>query len=371
MPRTDRLQLAAVVIFCAAIQIWTATSRSGTATWTGFQPLPTFLAGDGPYYRATLLSIIEDGDIDVRNQFAQLQYDPASHVSLAADGRWVPKAPLPLSVFSIPFFVVLGDRGLLAFNLLQLSILTSIMWLLARVAATPIAASMATLVFMLGTLLRPAAYNWSPDLLSTMLTMTSMLALLRHRMMSSALLLSLALWVKVTNLAFVPLFGAYAVWTSTRQEWLRFAGGTLLGIATIAVWQWRLFGSPLVTPYDRVIASITDGVVAIEPSHRTFFDVNLIQGILTQLTDRRMGLIASAPPIVAGFLGLLPLYRRHSPLAVLVAMIMAAQILAFGSYRLWDQSNFGHRFLLTTIALGAIPFAALIDSLRNSESPDA
>ena len=369
VPRIDRLHLIAVVACCTAIQIWIAASRYETATWIGTEPLPTFLAGDGAFYRATLLSIIDDGDIDVRNQFDQLHYDPATRASIAADGRWVPKHPIVMPLLSIPFFAIAGDTGLLAFNLLQLALLTSIMWLLARGGATPVAASIATIIFTIGTMLRPAAYNWSPDVLATLLTMAALLALFRHRTSTSAILIALSVWAKITNLMVVPLLAIYAVWTSTRAEWQRFVGVTAIGLGTIALWQWQLFGSPLVTPYDRVIESVANGIATIEPSHRTFFDVNIFQGVWAQLTDRRMGLLASAPPLAAAALGLLPLYRRQAAMTTLIVSVMAAQILTFGSYRLWEESNFGHRFLLTVVALGAIPFAALIDSLRPTAEP--
>ena len=361
---TDRRLLAVVLLIVVAADAWIAASRYAFAPLVGKQLLPTFLAGDGPYYRATLHSIVRDRDLDIRNQFEMVSYAAASNASLGAGGQWYPKHPVLLPVLSAPFFMAAGDRGLLAFNVLQLAALAVVMWLLARRFATALAASAATLVFMLGTMLRPAAYNWSPDVLTTLLTMAALLALVAHRMVLAAVLMALGVWAKVPNIVLVPIVAAYAFYTSTRRESQRFVVSLAIGLGLVGVWNWVLFGSPIVTSYDRVIAGIVKGQAVLEPSHRTFFDVGLAQGIWTQITDQRMGLLASAPPLLAALLGLWALYQRHAAAALLIAALMAAQILTFGSYRLWDQSNFGHRFLLTVIALGAVPFAALVDSLR-------
>ena len=358
-----------MLLIVVSVHSWIATSRYESAPLVGRQALPTVLAGDGPYYRAALLSIVRDRDLDVRNQFEMVSYAAASNASLGAGGQWYPKHPVLLPVLSAPFFMAAGDRGLLAFNVAQLAALAAVMWLLSRRFATALAASAATLVFMLGTMLRPAAYNWSPDVLATLVTMAALLALVAHRMVLAALLLALAVWAKVPNIVLVPIVAAYAFYTSTRRESERFVVSLAIGLGVIGLWNWALFGSPIVTSYDRVIAGIVKGQAVLEPSHRTFFDVGLAQGMWTQITDRRMGLLASAPPLLAALLGLWALFQRHAAAAWLIGALMAAQILTFGSYRLWDQSNFGHRFLLTVIALGAIPFATLIDSLRPLKPP--
>jgi hypothetical protein len=361
--RTDRLHLAGVLLIVVSAHTWIAASRYQSAPLVGRQALPTFLAGDGPYYRATLHSIVRDRDLDVRNQFEMVSYAPASNASLGAGGQWYPKHPVLMPVLSAPFFLAAGDRGLLAFNIAQLAALAATMWLLARRFTTALAASLATLVFMLGTMLRPAAYNWSPDVLTTLLTMGAVLSLVAHRMVLAGVLMALGIWAKVPNVLLVPIVAAYAFYTSTRRESMRFVVPLAIGLGLIGVWNWALFGSPIVTSYDRVIAGFVKGQAVLEPSHRTFFDTGLFQGVWTQIIDRRMGLLASAPPLLAGILGLRALYLRNVPMALLIAALMAAQILTFGPYRLWNQSNFGHRFLLTVIALGAVPFAALVDSL--------
>jgi hypothetical protein len=362
--RSERLHLTVVVVIVVAVLSGIAFGRYQRAHWVGTEPLPTFLAGDGPYYRATLLSMIEDLDLDVRNQFAVLQYSPASNASLGTAGQWYPKHPIVLPLVSAPFFLAASDPGLLAANIGQLGLLTMVMWILSRRFSTPLASSIATLVFMLGTILRPAAYNWSPDVLSTFITIGALVAIVNHRMAIAGGLLALSVWAKTPNLVLVPIACGYALYISTSRERIRLIVALSAGLALFGAWNWSLFGSPLTTSYDRVIASVVNRDVVLEPSHRTFFDVNLVRGIVTQITDGRNGLLVAASPLVPALLGLIALYQRDRAASLLIGSLMTAQILTFGSYRLWDQSNFGPRFLLTVIALGAVPFSALIDSLR-------
>ena len=41
--------------------------------------------------------------------------------------------------------------------------------------------------------------------------------------------------------------------------------------------------------------------------------------------------------------------------------ICLLQIASFAKYRRWHHSTFGHRFLITTVVLSAIPIGALVD----------
>src|SRR5262245_32252296 len=76
----------------------------------------TFLIGDCAYYRATLVSLLEDRDLDVQNNLANQRSPMSSNVSRGKHGQFYPKHPILLAVVALPFFAVGGDAGLLAFN---------------------------------------------------------------------------------------------------------------------------------------------------------------------------------------------------------------------------------------------------------------
>jgi hypothetical protein len=320
---------------------------------------PTFLIGDCLYYRATLVSLLEDRDLDIQNNLAAQRYPIAGNVSRGRRGEFYPKHPILLAVAALPFYVVAGDLGLLAFNLAQLSALVLVMWLGARRYAGDLTAFALMLWFAFGTMLRPAAYNFAPDVLSSLLVVAGIVATLYGRCVAAGLLLGLSLWAKWTNAVFLPVAAAAL---AVRRDWralIRFGAGALPPVAGLLALNWHMFGSPLVTPYDRVLV-VEKLRWVVEPSHRTFFTVPFWRGLWTQLTDRHMGLLAAAPPFVLALPGFHFLYRKARWDALLVGAACAAQLVLFAKYEQWNVGSYGPRFLLSVVALSALPAAATL-----------
>ena len=74
-----------------------------------------------PYYRATLVSLLEDHHLDVQEQPDRRALCAFVDVARGRNGAFYPKHPILLAVAALPFYVVAGDAGLLAFNLAQLA----------------------------------------------------------------------------------------------------------------------------------------------------------------------------------------------------------------------------------------------------------
>src|SRR5262245_2935394 len=55
---------------------------------------PTFLIGDCAYYRATLVSLLEDHDLDVGNNLAKQRYAQSGNVARGRNGAFYPKHPI-------------------------------------------------------------------------------------------------------------------------------------------------------------------------------------------------------------------------------------------------------------------------------------
>ena len=106
--------------------------------------------------------------------------------------------------------------------------------------------------------------------------------------------------------------------------------------------------------------------------HLPGFALPFWAGLGEQILDTRSGLLRSAPPILLSVAGAPLLFRRARAEAVLITVFSAAQLAIFAKYSDWMASNFGHRFLLTVVALGAVPAAALVawllDGLANKVS---
>ena len=206
--RTPRAAVALVVVTLLGWTLIEVVPRYSVERHRGEAPgrldHPTFLIGDCPYYRATLVSLLEDHDLDVRNNLTDERYALPSNVARGRNGAFYPKHPILLAVAALPFYVVAGDAGLLAFNLAQLGALVLVMWIGARRYAPDWVAFAVMVWFAFGTLLRSAAYNFAPDVLSTLLVVGGVVALLHGRSLTAGALLGLSLWAKWTNLVFFP-----------------------------------------------------------------------------------------------------------------------------------------------------------------------
>ncbi len=323
---------------------------------------PTFLIGDCPYYRATLISLLEDRDLDIQNNLAAQRYPIAANVSLGRNGAFYPKHSILLSVLALPFYVAAGDLGLLAFNLAQLGALVLVMWLGARRYAPDGIAFALMLWFAFGTMLRSAAYNFAPDVLSSLLVVSGIVGLLYGRCLAAGVLLGLSVWAKWTNAVFLPVAVAALAVQRDGRALIRLGAGAAVPVAGLLGLNWHMFGSPFVTPYDRVL--VVDKLRwVVEPSHRTFFTVPFLRGLWTQLTDARMGLLVAAPPFVLALPGFVLIARRARAEALLVGGACVAPLAMFAKYDQWNVSSYGPRFLLSVVALSALPAAATLASL--------
>ena len=373
--RTSPLRTALALGMVLAVGFGAEAARQRTTVpWYGASPpeaLPGQLRGDGPYYRATIRSLLEDRDLDLRNQLEAAHTRADSNVALGRGERWYPKHPIVLPVLAAPAYALGGDFGLLVFNVAQLVALGLVLWMLARRCASELAALAATLLFTFGTLLRPAAYNFSPDVLSTLLVMGGLLAMLARSPVVSGFLLGLSVWAKLPNGLLVGICAVHAARSWNAVELRR--GGIALAVALGAFGLFNLyaFGARWVTSYDRVVDHFEAGRPILQASHRTFFDVPLLIGFWRQLVDPKNGLLVSAPPLVFAAFGMRALARRSPEMAWLALCLAGTQLATFAPYRLWNESNFGHRFAMTAIVLGVLPCAALIDHLvqRDGGSP--
>ena len=347
--------------------LWFGTVRPGLhdARWPwpghpeGFT-LPSYLPGDCPFYRATIVSLLHDGDLDLRDDVDWDVLSPDSQVAPGRNGAWYPKHPVALSLAALPLYGLFGDPGLLAFNLVQLLALNILLLVAARrVASEPVALAIALLV-ALGTLLRPVALNFSPDVFSSLLVLGGALALLSSRPALSGALLGAALGAKWTNLSFLPIGLAFAGFFLGRRAALRFVLGAAPFVLALGALNAHMFGSPFVTPYDRVGVHLLDAP-ALEASHRTRFTVPFWEGLWAQLVEPEHGLLHSAPPLFLSLAGIPILVRHFRREAVVVLAFSVGQLATFAKYADWRASNYGHRFLMTVVVLGVIPAAALCD----------
>lgn len=105
--------------------------------------LEDFVKGDSYYYRAMIISLLHDGDLLLANNIA---VDPLDgQLALGTHGL-VPKHPVIMPLVSLPFYALLGNDGLLLFNVLQTIILMLLIFQLNRLFCSDILALITTVI---------------------------------------------------------------------------------------------------------------------------------------------------------------------------------------------------------------------------------
>jgi hypothetical protein len=322
----------------------------------------SFLIGDGGYYRAIVVSLLHDHDLDIRNDIEAQGYPISGNVALGQNGHWYPKHSIFMPLVALPFYAIGGDIGLLTFNVAQVVALVLLMWVGMRRYSSESVALAVALWFTFGTTLRPAAYNFAPDILSTLLVLGGILAALSARSLAAGVLIGLAVWAKWTNAAFLPIVGGFFLFRRQWRSLALFACGTIPPVLVALALNVHMFGSVFTTPYDRVLVE-EHGAMVLQPSHRTFFTVPFWHGLWTQLTDKNMGLVESCPPFLLAVPGLAILIRRSRAEGLLLAAAFIFPLAMFAKYDLWWQSSYGPRFLMTTVAVTALAAAPVVQWL--------
>ncbi len=206
--------------------------------------------------------------------------------------------------------------------------------------------------FAFGTMLRPAAYNFSPDVFSTLLVSAGLLALLSRHALLAGVMLGLSIWAKWTNVVFLPVAGLFLLAERDARAALRFGLGSAVPIVALLALNQHMFGSPWITPYDRVLV-FKDSEWLIEPSHRGLFRVPFWTGLWEQLSNQKLGLLIACPPVLLAPIGLVWLARRAPKDALLLGGACLAQLAIFAKYEQWQMSSYGPRFLMTVVAVSA------------------
>ena len=325
----------------------------------------TFLIGDCPYYTQTAVSLLTDGDLDLRNQLGGGLARHARQISLGARGEWYPKHPILMPVLSLPLLPFLGMNSFLVFNVLVLLGLGLALYRLCLLSVGPQAAALGSLATILGSFLILYDYNYSPDLFACLLLTLATIAVIRGRPALGGVMGGLAVFARTSNIFLLPLLAAYVAWKA-RGDGRRLVRSLVLFAATAAVplgiqaaLNTAMFGSPAVSPYMRIL-DLQDGRQVLR-SHMSDFDNPLSEGIAGQLFDRHKGLLFTAPILLAAIPGFFVWFRRRPDQALLCIAIGEFIFLLFSRYRWWRTSHEGNRFLMPTVALAAPAVACLLD----------
>jgi hypothetical protein len=329
------------------------------------------ITGDEPFYLLTTQSILQDGNLDLTEQYERRSYESffdhprglwQQSVARENGVLFSPHNP-GLSILLIPGFAAAGLLGAQV-QLLVLAALTFTLTylLVVRTTGEAIWSWLATGAVALSA----SAFIYStevyPEVPAALMLVISLLLVQGQsrawgwRALALAVTLSLMVWFGVK---YAPLAGLVALWAMWRMDQHGRAVLLAAGISSAAFFVWfhlRTFGA--ITPYSVGVVYSGDTTLSVLGQH---FDLAArAHRLLGLFIDQRFGIGRWAPIFLLLIPGLLLLWRQ-SGLAWLVLVVILVQLLiaAFVAITMMGWW-FPGRTLMTVFPLFVLPLTLLL-----------
>ncbi len=187
-------------------------------------------------------------------------------------------------------------------------------------------------------------------------------------MVASGALLALVLATKVQYAVAAPAFAIYLGWSTFSPHpgndspvprarllirILTWGAGFVIGLLPLMLYNWSVFGSPLLTGYGTDL--------------RATFKTPLGEGMYGLLLSPGKGLMWYAPPVLLAAWGLGRFARKHRAEAVFVLLLGASIVTLFALYAFWHgDGSWGPRYLIPFVPFAVLPAVALFDRLGST-----
>ena len=344
----------------------------------------SFLKGDCYYYRAMIISIIEDHDLLLENNLEGSDL-LSGQLALTEEG-YRPKHPIIMPFVSVPFYVLLGDQGLLLFNILDCALLIVIVSRLNRLFFDPVISVVTSLLYAVGTLLLEYVYNYSPDIFASVLILAALYFVLTDHLYVGALFLGISIFAKITNAPLVIIIFIYILLIQRDQNQKKsdvienHTGPALVRLSkTLIIFMlslmpflfsnFFLYGSPWTTGYQHIVIRDPVSGQAVFENHAYEFNQPIVKGSLNLLFDPINGILPTNPILVLALAGILKLSKLSLRKELILLLTLASvQFLIFAKYDYWFTSHFSNRFLITSILLTSVFSSKYLESLFQTDN---
>jgi hypothetical protein len=288
------------------------------------------------------------------------------------------KAP-GLALYSLPLWVVLEripqisdarDRAIWALNFWACVLPAILLFLLVRAVGDrlmPGTGLMSAIALGLGTMMLPFSTMYFSHIPAAAASFAAFALLVRERggpsrptvLFAAGLLAGVAVVFEYPAALIGLVLAGYVLSVGPRVvRGGAYAAGAVVGALPLFVFHWLVYGSPLHTPYDDVVAVAgRSGHDVVGSNGEGFLGVTtprLSDAINLLIGDDR-GLLLLSPLVVAGVIGLVLIWRAGRRAEALTCLAVGAAMLVYNSGytpvfgEIWGGGSPGPRLLLTSL----------------------
>ena len=342
-----------VVVYSTSIDIRATRSASITA--------------DEPFYLITTQSLLQDGNLDLRNQYRTRSYEVffdhreglwSQSVPLA-DGRLLSPHNVGISVLLLPGFAIDGLVG----AQVQLVLIAALTWALAYVLALRLTGVTPWLVWLATALVAFSATGYIhssevyPEIPAGLVIVAVLLLTTGseqpsvRRVAAVVVLLTMLPWLGTKYAPLAALLALYVLWRAdARGRGMLLAGG---GLSALAYGAFHIATYESLTPYNVNLVYAGDTAAGTLVRHVEFGDrVYRLWGLLI---DRRFGVARWAPVLFLVLPGLLLLARGDARMRLVLGLIATQVLIAVFVAITMMGYWFPGRTLVTVFPLLPIP----------------
>ncbi len=300
-----------------------------------YLPGPAGPQGDEPHYLLIAESLLQDGDVDLKNQFDQRGFSKFTSADL--DPHTAPRSPAGtmyaihtpgLSALIAPGYALGGFPGARAIVSAVLAIVVGLLCFAAKSLFEPRAANF---VFLLATFASPLpiyANSVFPDSVATLPVAATLACLIAgHRGLVALASVSIA-WLPWLHPRFLPVAVLLALALTLRG---RFSVARALG-----VWV------PLLISTAGLLFHFYDvfGRASLSAAYGPGFssDVSLLRipwGGIALLLDRQFGLLLFSPVLLLGIAGVARLWERDRLIGATLGLAALSFLAVGGAFSMW------------------------------------
>lgn len=327
---------------------------------------PTVFTGDEPHHLVVINSLLQDGDLDLKNNYVRARsgewdaglwyrnYNLDIHARTTVQGHLYSThaigMPVIISVFLIPFR---GTPWVESFAVLTCTFAALLgLFFMGRVLDCQKHADLSGPAIMLAGLATPvfvyARGLWTENFVILGFFAVLWLSLGAGNRVWIVMIVAATMFSRYAS---GILFAALLLWELWRRKRTvpALALGLAAGLAAILLYQ-RLYFADVVT---RSAAGPVYFPVRFVPG-------NFLEGFVGSLFDPVKGLLVFSPVLAFGFLGLLHWLRQRESLPVILLVTAGLQIVLISLYQYWDGGvSYSSRYLhpaILPLAIGSVKF---------------